>query len=318
MRSPHPPKPTHSHMWLVGVIGLVAGLTLMLYVPSLKAISASLTLLAAFHLVGAVVASVSLYLALGKQSPWQRKADALDFGWTPAWTLGPLLAAVVFLATAVVIQLAAPNWWPLSMVATLLAGNAFAGHLLTWSASRPEHASLPWVNLLPDGSGQLLDGGCGAGRTSIAMARALPRAQLVALDKFDADYIDQGGRALLDRNLQLAGLSDQIKAQAGDLTAMPFPEGSFDAAVSAHAMDHLGAAKEQGLREMLRVLKPGGRFLLIVWVPGWAMFAVANVLSFGLAGPSQWRDMARQVGFEMHEEGHINGHWYIVLGKPAR
>ena len=53
---------THSHMWLVGLLGLAAGLALLIYVPTLPAISGAVLLFAAFHLVGAVVSLASLYV----------------------------------------------------------------------------------------------------------------------------------------------------------------------------------------------------------------------------------------------------------------
>ena len=68
---------------------------------------------------------------------------------------------------------------------------------------------------------------------------------------------------------------------------------------------------------MWRVLKPGAHFLLVVWVPGWMMFAVANVLSFFLRGRAEWRALARGVGFELLREGDFNGYWYLLLKKRA-
>jgi hypothetical protein len=67
---------------------------------------------------------------------------------------------------------------------------------------------------------------------------------------------------------------------------------------------------------MHRVLKPGRRFLLIVWVPGWTMFAVANVLSLLLASRRSWRRIATDVGFAIADEGTFNGNWFAVLRKP--
>ena len=305
----------HSHMWLVGVAGLAAGLVLMAYIPSLEAITHSLFWFAGFHLVGGIVLLGSLYATIGRR--FRQRPNILDFGWVPAWTLGPLLAAVVLLAAAVVVQIAAPSWWPGAIVLTLLAANSFAGHLAAASTARPDHAPLPMVDLLPAGRGLVLDGGCGAGRTSIGVARGLAGASLVAFDRFDSDYIEGGGRALLEKNLRLGGLADRVRIQHGDLTALPFENASFDAAVSAHAIDHLGGAKEAGLREMWRVLKPGGRFLLVVWAPGWTMFAVANLMSFALTTGADWRVMARLIGFEIIDEGTFNGHCFLLLGKPA-
>ena len=122
---------------------------------------------------------------------------------------------------------------------------------------------------------------------------------------------------MLERNLSLANLTSRVDIERGDLTALPFPDATFDAAVSAHAIDHLGAHAPDGLREMHRVLKPGGRVLLIVWVPGWTMFAVVNVLSFLLASRRSWRRMATDVGFAIADQGTFNGNWFAVLRKPT-
>ena len=139
----------------------------------------------------------------------------------------------------------------------------------------------------------------------------------MAVDRFDADYIEAGGRDLLQRNLRAAGLVDRVKIETADLTALPFGYDSFDSAVSTNVFDHLGRHKAQALREVFRVIKPGGCFLLAVWVPGWAMFTVANVLSFFLTSKKTWRTMARAVGFEIVDEGVFNFAWFIVLRKPV-
>ena len=56
----------HSHMWLVGVAGLAAGLVLMAYIPSLEAITHSLFWFAGFHLVGGIVLLGSLYATIAE------------------------------------------------------------------------------------------------------------------------------------------------------------------------------------------------------------------------------------------------------------
>ncbi|OFX09172.1 MAG: hypothetical protein A2516_11010 [Alphaproteobacteria bacterium RIFOXYD12_FULL_60_8] len=198
-----------------------------------------------------------------------------------------------------------------------MASTFFAGYQITASSRKLDHAALPMVDLLSGEEDLVLDGGCGAGRTSLALAPVLKRGKIVALDRFDSDYIEGGGHALLERNARLAGFSDRIQAKMGDLTQLPFPEATFDAAVSAHAMDHLGDAKEAGFREMLRVLKPGRRFLFIAWTPSWSMFAIANVLSFFLTTKAAWRILAARVGFSIVQEGCFNGFWYLLLQKPS-
>ncbi|MER9303184.1 class I SAM-dependent methyltransferase [Mesorhizobium sp. M0293] len=313
----------HSHLWLVGLIGVAAGLVLLIYVPSLPAVSGVFLLFGGFHLIGALVLMASLYVLAGnrlaRRLPGRiRRQDTanFDFGWAPAWALGPWIAALILAAIAVAVQVATPAYWPLAMVLTLLAANFFAGGLIARTVGRYEHAALPLVDLLSGDAGVVLDAGCGAGRTTIALGRALRNGRVVALDRFDSDYIEGGGRRLLEQNLRLAGLTGRVDIELGDLTALPFPEGRFDAAVSAHAIDHLGPQKQQGLREILRVLKPGGRFLLVVWVPGWTMFAIVSVLALLFSGKGAWRRMAASAGFELCDEGMLNGNWFVVLKKP--
>lgn len=317
---------SHSHMWLVGVLGIAAGLALMLYVPTLTGVAQVVLLFAAFHVVGGVVVLASIYVSGGERIARQLAALRLgkratpaefDFGWAPAWIHGPWIAALIAISAAAALEVAAPGLWPLSLALVLIAASFFAGHLFVKSSARYDHAALPMVDLLTREDDLVLDAGCGAGRTTLAVGRAFKAARIVALDRFDSDYIEGGGRALLEHNLRLAGLTGRVRIERGDLTALPFPPESFDSAVSAHAMDHLGAATEQGLREILRVLKPGGRFLLVVWVPGWTMFAVANVMSFFLIPKRAWYRMTKSVGFEIADEGMFNGVWFLLLQKPA-
>lgn len=315
-------KHRHGHMAWVGIVGVAAGAALMIYVPSLKAISSALFLFAGFHLVGLVVLLASLYVIGGRKLGWKfasasnRTNAQFDFGWAPAWTYGPWIASLILVAIAVVLQVAASAYWPVAMVLTLLAAASFAGGLVTRSAGRFEEAILPAVDLLSSSNNLVLDAGCGAGRTSVALGRAFKKSRIVALDRFDSDYIEGGGRRLLEQNLRLAGLTERVRIEIGDLTALPFTDQSLDAVVSAHVIDHLGQQKEQGLREGLRVLKPGGRLLLIVWVPGWTMFSVANVLAFSLLPKQAWRKMAASAGFALSDEGSFNGSWFVLLKKP--
>jgi len=313
-------KHGHGHMKWVGIVGSLAGAALMIFVPSLKPISRMLFLFAGFHLVGAVVFLSSLYVTRGRKLNFafvrSQSSGQFDFGWPLAWTYGPWIAALVLTAAAVAFQVAAPGYWPVAMALTLLAAVSCAGGLVTRGSGQYEKAVLPAVDLVTGENKLILDAGCGAGRTTVALGRAYKKDRIVSLDRFDAEYVEGGGRALFERNLQIAGINERVRIEVGDLTAMPFADQSFDAVVSAHAIDHLGQQKEQGLREALRVLKPGGRLLLIVWVPGWAVFSVVNVLALTLSTKHAWRRMATNAGFILSDEGSFNGIWFALLKRP--
>ena len=313
----------HSHGWLMGLLGLAAGLGFLIYAPSLKVVSGSLFLFAGFHIVGAIVLLASAY-SLGLRKLLKRVsarrpggARPFDFGWGPEWMNGLAILALAFAWAAIALLLAAPAWWPLALVLLLLGASAFAGNLIMRSFRSADHVVLPMVDLVRGDDDLILDAGCGAGRTIIALRRGLRNGRVVAVDRFDADYIDGGGRALITRNLTAAGLAERVTVETADLTSLPFKDATFDGAVSTNVFDHLGADKTLALREAFRVLKPGARFLLAVWVPGWSAFAVGNILSFFITSRAEWRRMAAEAGFAVVDEGVFNYDWFALLQKPA-
>jgi SAM-dependent methyltransferase len=315
----------HGHGWVVGVLGLGVGVTMLVAFPKLKAVAGVVLLMALFHLVGGAVIVGSLYALaprwfqraaarLRRRAP---AADTLDYGWSWGAMNGHFIAALAVGAAALGLQLELPRLWPAWFALGLLAAILVVGGYLLRTSKRPDWAVLPLVDLLRSDHDLVLDAGCGAGRTTIALSRVLKQGRVVALDRFDADYIQGGGRELLERNLRCVGLADRVDVQRGDLTELPFPEATFDAVVSTHVIDHLGPNKAAGLREIQRVLKPGGRFLAVVWVPGWTMFAVANIVCLMLTTPAGWRRLAAASGLTLRDEGTFNGMWYMLLEKPA-
>jgi SAM-dependent methyltransferase len=99
---------------------------------------------------------------------------------------------------------------------------------------------------LGDGAGRhVLDLGCGTGQYTWPYARRT-RATVVGLDV-------TAGLLCRARNEAPAN----VRLAAGDVVALPFSDATFDAAVGNAVLHHLPL--EAALRELLRVLKPGGR-----------------------------------------------------------
>ncbi len=77
---------------------------------------------------------------------------------------------------------------------------------------------------------------------------------------------DQSGSAMAaaERNAEREGVRERVELRTGDMRALPFDDASFDVVVSSLALHNLAdpADRARAVREVARVLKPGGRVLI--------------------------------------------------------
>ena len=104
---------------------------------------------------------------------------------------------------------------------------------------------------------QVLDVACGTGDFSITIARALPEGSKVT-------GIDLSGCMLeiMRGKVEKEGLREVIFCEQGDSENMRFADESFDRETIAFGIRNF-ENREQGLKEILRVLKHGGRLVIL-------------------------------------------------------
>lgn len=104
---------------------------------------------------------------------------------------------------------------------------------------------------------RVLDLAGGTGDLTEKLARKAGDRGQVILSDINASMLEEGRRRLVDR-----GLVGNILYVRADAEALPFPDGCFDALTMAFGLRNV-TRKEHALAEMHRVLRPGGRAVIL-------------------------------------------------------
>jgi demethylmenaquinone methyltransferase/2-methoxy-6-polyprenyl-1,4-benzoquinol methylase len=102
----------------------------------------------------------------------------------------------------------------------------------------------------------ILDVATGTGDMAIMLTKQLTGAHVTGVD------ISNGMLEIGRQKIARLQLEQQIVLQTGDSEALEFPDAHFDAITVAFGVRNFENL-ERGLREMLRVLKPGGRLIVL-------------------------------------------------------
>jgi SAM-dependent methyltransferase len=106
----------------------------------------------------------------------------------------------------------------------------------------------------------LLDVGSGTGTLAIAAIERWPALHVTGIDP-------SGGMLAVARDhatQRLAGLADRYETEVAPADELPFDDGAFDLAVSSFVLQ-LVPSRAAALREINRVLRPGGVFAWVTW-----------------------------------------------------
>ncbi len=224
--------------------------------------------------------------------------------------IAPLVAHALRLSVAVVLMLVLvrqcrkPRWWPGRLFAYLMNGSHRT--VTAWG--------LGHLPLAKDGI--ILDVGCGGGRTILELAGLAPEGKVYGIDYSAASV------AVARRTNAALIASGRVDIQRGSVSSLPFSAGTFDA-VTAVETHYYWPDLVSDLREVRRVLKPGGRVAIIAETYRGKRFGTADVVAMRLLGSTlltvdQHRDAFLAAGFadvsvfEEYRKG-----WLCVVGANA-
>jgi SAM-dependent methyltransferase len=119
---------------------------------------------------------------------------------------------------------------------------------------------IPWR-----GDERVLDVGCGLGLYLIGAAKRLTTGRAIGIDKWQAADLSDNEPAGTIMNATIEGVADKVEVHTGDARKLPFDDGRFDVVLSSSAIHNIPTARERetAIREIARVVKPGGHVLIV-------------------------------------------------------
>jgi SAM-dependent methyltransferase len=123
------------------------------------------------------------------------------------------------------------------------------------------------------GGCQVLDIGCGLGAADELLITQYRAQSVIGID------IDPSLLLGMQQRIERTGLGDRIRGRQVDGGPLPFPDASFDVVFSKDSMVQI-PDKAAIFAEVLRVLRPGGRFIASDWLRGGGAAYSPQMLEF--------------------------------------
>jgi len=111
---------------------------------------------------------------------------------------------------------------------------------------------IPW-----QGSEVVLDVGCGNGILLLSAVKRLTSGRGIGIDIWTEGSGDNRPEAFRS-NAKIEGVAERVTLQNEDARNLPYENDTFDVVLSGLTMHHMKAEANKAMREMSRVLKPGG------------------------------------------------------------
>jgi len=161
----------------------------------------------------------------------------------------------------------------------------------------------------------VLDVGCGAGAALRELAEQFPGSELTG-----CDISPLAVKTAAELNAE-AVASGRMKFLLCGVPDLPFPDGSFDTVFSVESL-YFWPDQTACLRDILRVLTPGGAFMTVLEMAGGAMDArqLAIVKHLNMVCPTrdELADLLAEAGFvEVGVEFEPEHRWLCAVGRKT-
>ncbi len=194
------------------------------------------------------------------------------------------------------------NWgWPYDLLVWSFDALMFRGRLRGL-----RHRAADLARLQPGET--VLDVGCGTGTLALIAKERVG-------DTGHVFGIDPGPRQIARARAKAARRGSPIDFRVGVIERLPLPDQSFDVVLSTLMMHHLpDDLKRRGLSEIARVLKPGGRLVIVDFKRSEKHAARETRMGAGTIDIDGQPALMKDAGFSQIEAGELNLPGILGLG----
>jgi len=154
---------------------------------------------------------------------------------------------------------------------------------------------------------QILDVGCGTGRTAIRIAKALKNGgHLFGIDIYSKFAISGNDLDTVQNNARIEKVEEKTTFQYGTATDIPFEKKNFDIVNVSSVLHevHDPNGQDKAMKELYRVLRPGGYLYLSEWNrTSWQLIAFSGLCCFVFKHKDYWEKLLKENKFKdiIHE-----------------
>jgi ubiquinone/menaquinone biosynthesis C-methylase UbiE len=210
----------------------------------------------------------------GKRQPVKKRLEEPLYGFKGMvfLTLALVGAGAAVIALAIVFTVLSHPAWQAALCWVLGLLLVIAG--LFWdsmsSVGYPSNQRALEENMLGllrthwNGKGKVLDIGTGGGRLAVPIAKNFPEARVIGVDIWPKSWSFFGlSKERAESNAQISKVSDRCTFRYGDAKKLPFGNAEFSLVVSAFTFHGVSVPDRTVLlKEAVRVLAPGGKFMI--------------------------------------------------------